>query len=110
MFGFGATRSSKSSVKPKRADEEEASRKKSDGVFGAQIDRDGEAHPVLCKLVRYLLGKGLQTEDIFKVQIDVSNKELQALKRKITTGTFSNNQTTDFINLHHKSQDQISLL
>eukprot|EP01095_Lingulamoeba_sp_RSL-Kostka_P009597 TRINITY_DN3335_c0_g1_i1.p1 TRINITY_DN3335_c0_g1~~TRINITY_DN3335_c0_g1_i1.p1 ORF type:complete len:349 (-),score=69.79 TRINITY_DN3335_c0_g1_i1:312-1358(-) len=55
------------------------------GVFGAPISRDGDAPLVLCKFIRYLMAKGVNTEGIFSQEISHSNKEFQHLKRKIIT-------------------------
>lgn len=55
-----------------------------DGVFGMPIERDGEAPPILSKVLRYLLQKGVTTEGIFVVTPHAT-KELQALRRHLKT-------------------------
>jgi hypothetical protein len=63
----------------------EADERKSDGVFGVPIDKDGDIPPILCKFIRYLSKKGPSTEYIFKIT-PPPGKEILNLKRKIKLG------------------------
>ena len=70
----------------------ETDERKSDGVFGVPIDKEGDVPPILFKFIRYLNIKAPQTEYIFKIT-PPPGKEIQNLKRKIKLGFIFINST-----------------
>ena len=73
-------------------------------VFGVAIRPQGDAPPLLSKLVRYLHGKAPETRDIFAVD-DVNEREINALKRRVSVGTSRSSPLSSANNsLHYAPQ------